>query len=65
RCRLPLSCPAECSTPSLPRRTREFLCAGSPEYRSDHQGVSLDIENYCTLRLFSVHLGCDKRDRPR
>ncbi|ECQ8385852.1 hypothetical protein F0089_21670 [Salmonella enterica] len=23
-----------------------------------HNGVSLDIENYCTLRLFFVHLSC-------
>ncbi|HEJ9033285.1 TPA: hypothetical protein SML49_004205 [Serratia marcescens] len=28
-------------------------------------GVSLDIENYCTLRLFSVHPGCGNRDRLR
>ncbi len=23
-------------------------------------GVSLDIENYCTLRCFYVHLSCDE-----
>ncbi|CAX53305.1 uncharacterized protein EbC_pEb10200270 (plasmid) [Erwinia billingiae Eb661] len=29
------------------------------------KGVSLDIENYCTLRLFFVLLGCGKGDRSR
>ena len=28
----------------------------------DYDGVSLDIENYCTLRLFFVLLGCGKGD---
>ncbi len=58
---------AECTQPERRKMDREMLAEWLRDIAQHIEGVSLDIENYCTLRLFfdlSTLAGLRRRNLP-